>query len=172
VNLPESLIRRVLKYAITIRYFARDPTDTDRVVHTSLSVVPAKQELIRSWLRHHLEEARVAGVHFVESFQKFSAGKDKPSEEPVESPFTLANVDRLEKPESFWDYLNREAEGKPKGWRATKFAETMEVASSASAIRAEDLLKIGYDWAQLGDVTLVDVSIPNLFRDSIAANMS
>ncbi|KAH7208524.1 O-methyltransferase-domain-containing protein [Fusarium oxysporum] len=157
VSLPESLVRRVLKYAITIRYFARDPSDKDRVVHTSLSAVPAKQYLIRSWFRHHFDEARVAGVHFAESFEKFSAGKDKPSEEPIESPFSLANVDKLKTPESFWDYLNREAEGKPKGWRATNFAESMQAASSASAIRAEDLLKIGYDWAQLGDVTLVDV---------------
>jgi hypothetical protein len=172
VSLPESLVRRVLKYAITIRYFARDPSDKDRVVHTSLSAVPAKQYLIRSWFRHHFDEARVAGVHFAESFEMFSAGKDKPSEEPIESPFSLANVDKLKTPESFWDYLSREAEGKPKGWRATNFAESMQAASSASAIRADDLLKIGYDWAQLGDVTLVDVSNPNLFRDSIAANMS
>lgn len=172
VSLPESLVRRVLKYAITIRYFARDPSDKDRVVHTSLSAVPAKQYLIRSWFRHHFDEARVAGVHFAESFEMFSAGKDKPSEEPIESPFSLANVDKLKTPESFWDYLNREAEGKPKGWRATNFAESMQAASSASAIRADDLLKVGYDWAQLGDVTLVDVSNPNLFRDSIAANIS
>ncbi|KAK2923172.1 Winged helix-like DNA-binding domain superfamily [Fusarium oxysporum f. sp. vasinfectum] len=139
VNLPESLVRRILKYAITIRYFARDPSDKDRVVHTSLSAVPAKQYLIRSWFRHHFDEARVAG-----------RGAHRES-------LSLANVDKLKTPESFWDYLNREAEGKPKGWRATNFAESMQAASSASAIRAEDLLNIGYDWAQLGDVTLVDV---------------
>lgn len=158
VNLPESLVRRILRYAITNRLFANAPDIPDRIIHTSLSAAPAKNPLLQSWLRHHLQEARPGAVHLAESFRKFSAGKDEPSEEITESGFAVANVDRLDQPESFWDYLNRDVEGKPKGWRAAEFSNSMKYASSASAIKVEDLLKAGYDWAQLGDVTLVDVS--------------
>lgn len=158
VNLPESLVRRVLKYAMTNRFFAKAPDAPDRIIHTSLSAAPAKSSLLQTWMRHNLEECRAGAVHLSESFHKFSAGKNEPSEEITESGFAVANVDRLEKPESFWDYMNREVEGKPKGWRATEFSRSMEYAASASAIKIEDVLKTGYDWAKLGDATLIDVS--------------
>ncbi|KAH7176437.1 O-methyltransferase-domain-containing protein [Dactylonectria macrodidyma] len=157
VNLPENLVRRVLRYAIAIRIFASAPSTPDSVVHTSLSAAPAKQPLLQTWLRHNLEEARPGAVHIPEAFRKFDFGKEKSSEEPLESGFTLANVDRLDKPESFWDYLNRDVEGKPKGWRASKFAESMQAAAASSAIKIEDSLKTGYDWSALGEATVVDI---------------
>ncbi|KPM41238.1 hypothetical protein AK830_g5307 [Neonectria ditissima] len=157
VNLPENLVRRVLKYAFTIRFFSSAPDAPESVVHTSLSAAPAKQHLLRAWLRHNFEEARPGALHIPESFKKFNSGKETPSEEPLESGFALANVDRLDKPENFWDYLNREVEGKPKGWRASKFAESMQAAASASAIKTEDSLEIGYDWSKLGEATIVDI---------------
>ena len=158
VGLPESLVRRVLKYAISIRFFAVDPNAPDKIVHTSLSALPVKNPLMKSWLRHNFHEARPGTVHMPEAFRKYGSGKETWSEEPLESSFAVANVDRLDKPESFWDYVNRDVEGKPKGWRATKFAESMQAAASASSIKIEDLLSTGYDWAQLGEATVVDVS--------------
>ncbi|RTE84727.1 hypothetical protein BHE90_000738 [Fusarium euwallaceae] len=157
VDLPESLVRRVLKYAISIRFFAVDPNDPTKIVHTSLSALPAKKPLMKSWLRHNFHEARPGTVHMPEAFRKYGSGKETWSEEPLESSFAVANVDRLDKPESFWDYVNRDVKGKPKGWRATKFAESMQAAASASSIKIEDLLSTGYDWAQLGEATVVDI---------------
>uniref|UniRef100_A0A8H7N0J7 O-methyltransferase C-terminal domain-containing protein n=1 Tax=Bionectria ochroleuca TaxID=29856 RepID=A0A8H7N0J7_BIOOC len=157
VNLPESLVRRILKYATTNRIFAPAPGKPDSVVHTSISAAPAKNTLLRSWIRHNFEEARPGAVHMPESFRKFSAGKEHPSEEPAESGFSTANVDHLDKPENFWDYMARDVEGKPKGWRADEFAASMKAAASASAIKVEDLLKTGYDWPKLGDVSVVDI---------------
>ncbi|KAH6876328.1 S-adenosyl-L-methionine-dependent methyltransferase [Thelonectria olida] len=157
VNLPENLVRRILKYAIAIRFFASAPNAPGSIVHTSLSAVPAKQHLIRSWLRHNFEEARPGALHMAEAFRKFSSGKETSSEEPLESGFAVADIDRIGKPEYFWDYLDRSVEGKPEGWRATKFAESMQAAAGASAIKVEDLLKMGYDWSKLGEVTVVDI---------------
>ncbi|RKL39695.1 hypothetical protein BFJ70_g5948 [Fusarium oxysporum] len=90
VHLPESIVRRVLKYAISIRIFA--------------------------------------------------GANDKP-----------------DSPQTFWDYVNREVEGKPKGWRSARFAECMQVAASASVIKTDDLLKSAYDWNKLGEATVVDI---------------
>ncbi|KAF5546441.1 methyltransferase [Fusarium napiforme] len=58
---------------------------------------------------------------------------------------------------TFWDYVNREVEGKPKGWRRARFAECMQVAASASVIKTDDLLKSAYDWNELGEATVVDI---------------
>jgi hypothetical protein len=160
VNLPEKLVRRVIRYAITIRYFAFAPGSKDTIVHTSLSAAPAKNNLLRAWLQHNFQEARPGSVHIAESFHKYSAGKDEPSQETIESGFSLANVDRLTEPQTFWDYLAVQEEGKPKEFRATRFAAAMQAAASASVIKTADLLKIGYAWGEQGDVTLVDVSRP------------
>ncbi|RKK94328.1 hypothetical protein BFJ68_g15204 [Fusarium oxysporum] len=94
VHLPESIVRRVLKYAISIRIFA--------------------------------------------------GANDKP-----------------DSPQTFWDYVNREVECKPKGWRSARFAECMQVAASASVIKTDDLLKSAYDWNKLGEATVVDIGGSN-----------
>lgn len=158
VKLPESIVRRVLKYAISIRIFASANDQPDSVCHTSISALPARNRLYQNWLRHLLEEAGPGSLHVAESLWKFSSGKQEPSQETAESGFSLANIDKLDKPQTFWDYVNREAEGKPKGWRSARFAECMQVAASASVIKTDDLLKSAYDWNKLGEATVVDVS--------------
>ncbi|KAJ4055577.1 hypothetical protein NW756_003282 [Fusarium oxysporum] len=157
VNLPESIVRRVLKYAISIRIFSSANDKPDSVCHTSISALPARNRLYQNWLRHLLEEAGPGSLHVAESLKKFSSGKQEPSQEPTESGFSLANIDKLDKPETFWEYVNREVEGKPKGWRSAKFAECMQVAASASVIKTDDLLKSAYDWNKLGEATVVDI---------------
>ncbi|PKS06174.1 hypothetical protein jhhlp_007491 [Lomentospora prolificans] len=169
-TLPESIVRRFLSWGIASRIFAYGPTGSDTVVHSSLSATMAKKPLLRSWLRHNFQEVRPASVHTPESFWKYSAGKEKASEEPMEAGFALANIDRLEKPESFWEYLKRPVEGTPEGYRAKEFANSMEAAASASSLGEEDLLKIGYDWASLGEATVVDVGGSNGHAGLILTN--
>ncbi|KAG5808464.1 hypothetical protein H9Q74_006976 [Fusarium xylarioides] len=149
VKLPESIVRRVLKYAISIRIFASAIGQPDSVCHTSLSALPDRNFLYQNWLRHLLEEAGSGSLHVAESLWKFSSGKQEPSQEPAESGFSLANIDKLDKPQTFWGYVNREVEGKPKGWRSVRFAECMQVAASASVIKTDDLLKSAHDWNKL-----------------------
>jgi hypothetical protein len=110
-------------YAISIRIFSSANDKPDSVCHTSISALPARNRLYQNWLRHLLEEAGPGSLHVAESLKKFSNGKQEPSQEPTESGFSLANIDKLDKPETFWEYVNREVEGKPKGWRSAKFAE-------------------------------------------------
>ncbi|KAF5020320.1 hypothetical protein F66182_7696 [Fusarium sp. NRRL 66182] len=130
---------------------------SDMVCHTSISALPAKNRMYQTWLRHMLKEAWPAALHLTESVERFSSGKESLSEDPAESGFALANLDKLDKPQSFWDYLNRDVEGKPKGWRTMNFAECMQVAASASAVKTDDVLKSAYDWAKLGEATVIDI---------------
>ncbi|EXL42274.1 hypothetical protein FOCG_15622 [Fusarium oxysporum f. sp. radicis-lycopersici 26381] len=138
VHLPESIVRRVLKYAISIRIFAGANDKPDSVCHTSLSALPARNRLYQNWLRHLLEEAGPGSLHVAESLRKFSSGKQEPT----------SDVLGLCQPRN---------EGKPKGWRSARFAECMQVAASASVIKTDDLLKSAYDWDKLGEATVVDI---------------
>ena len=158
-TLPLSLVRRLLAYAIPSRIFAHGPSGTDTIVHTSLSACLVKKPLFRPWLTHNLEDIRPGIIHTPESFRKYSAGRDKETEESLESGFALADHDRLGRPCGVWEYLGREVEGKPKGYRAQTFAQAMQAAASASAIRVEDVLRTGYDWGSLGEATVIDVSL-------------
>ncbi|QKD62578.2 O-methyltransferase-domain-containing protein [Fusarium oxysporum Fo47] len=79
VHLPESIVRLVLKYAISIRIFAGANDKPDSVCHTSLSALPARNRLYQNWLRHLLEEAGPGSLHVAESLRKFSNGKQEPS---------------------------------------------------------------------------------------------
>ena len=159
-TLPESLVRRLLAYAIPCRIFAHGPPGSDSIVHTSLSACIVKKPLYRSWLTHNLEDVRPGVVHAPEAFRKYSAGKDKETEDILESGFAVADHDRLGQPSNLWQYLDREVEGKPKGFRTQTFAQAMQTAASASAIRVEDVLLTGYDWESLGEATVIDVSPP------------
>ncbi|EWZ33287.1 hypothetical protein FOXYS1_5079 [Fusarium oxysporum] len=138
VHLPESIVRLVLKYAISIRIFAGANDKPDSVCHTSLSALPARNRLYQNWLRHLLEEAGPGSLHVAESLRKFSNGKQEPT----------SDVLGLCQPRN---------EGKPKGWRSARFAECMQVAASASVIKTDDLLKSAYDWNKLGEATVVDI---------------
>lgn len=157
-TLPESLVRRLLAYAIPSRIFAHGPPGTDTIVHTSLSACFVKKPLFRPWLIHNFEDVRPGVVHAPESFRKFCAGREKETQEREECGFALADHDRLGRPSNMWEYVSREVEGKPKGFRSQTFAKAMQAASSASSMKTEGFLQTGYDWQGLGEATVVDVS--------------
>lgn len=157
-TLPQSLVRRLLTYSISSRIFAHSPPGSDAIVHTSLSARIAREPLYRSWLTHNMENARTAALHAPEAFRRFSAGRDEPTEEMLESGFAVADCDRLGRPSSFWEFLEREVEGRPDGFRVQTFARSMQAGASASNIKDGDVLLRGYDWSSLGEATIIDVS--------------
>jgi hypothetical protein len=156
-SVPESLVRRLLKYALTIRLFAEESLGSERIVHTSLSAVYVKRPLLRSWIDHSMSEARPGTVHLAESIRTTSLGRKEASEDLLTTGFAMANIDRLEKPEAFTTYLARNVPDKPKGYRATKISEAMQVAATGMPVKAEELLRTSYDWSKLGAATILDV---------------
>ncbi|KAH7311342.1 putative O-methyltransferase [Stachybotrys elegans] len=157
VNLPVSIVRRILKYAFVIRLFAPVPGKPDHVKHTSFSAAPVRQPLFNPWFHHHLKEGRPASAHLSEALSRFSQGKTEAAEDLIETAFTVANLDRLDEPQSFWDYINRQVDGKPSNHRATMFTQAMQAASRFAGFRVEEILKTGYDWKALGESTIVDM---------------
>jgi hypothetical protein len=157
-TLPESVVRRVIRHAATLRIFTEYPPGSDNIIHTATSAHVAKTPLKRSWLSHQLEEVRPGTVCAPESLRLYSAGKEKPTEDVTEAGFALADIDRTGHTVPFWDYLKTEVKGKPEGYRSQRFSEAMQMAGQTAAISPSDVLKAGFDWASLGAATIIDVS--------------
>ena len=151
-KLPESIVRRILSYAMTIRMFQEVEPGSDRVIHTPATAQIAESPLIRSFTGHFLEEVRRASLETPLSLQKFSVGKVEPSQEVIEAGLSLADLGKTGKPQSLWDYFEQNP------FAAKLFSEAMQVASKFSFLRIEDVLQAGFDWASLRQATVIDVS--------------
>ena len=127
-TLPESLVRRILRHAFLNKLFAE--ASPGHVVHTAKTAYVAKSPRTQSWIALNLEQVRPATVYLAKSLREYSAGKDSPSQEPLESAFALADLDRTGQPVDFWTFLKNDPEGNPKGYRANRFAEAMQVISA------------------------------------------
>ncbi|KAH6635099.1 O-methyltransferase-domain-containing protein [Chaetomium sp. MPI-SDFR-AT-0129] len=174
-NLPEAAVRRILRYAFTMRFFAPDPTDqsNNRVVHTAFSAHAARSPALRAWFGIALDETRPATVHTAEALRRFSAGRAQPSEELDETPFSLWWPPREAESESesgsgsgdgLWAEKKKkkrmsywEARDDPKeAWRAKRFAEAMQASVGSAIIQADDVVN-RFDWGALGEAKVVDV---------------
>ncbi|SPO05440.1 related to sterigmatocystin 8-O-methyltransferase precursor [Cephalotrichum gorgonifer] len=168
-TVPESIVRRIVRHAMTNRIFVESPPGSGRVAHTATSAFLARNPLMGSWIGHNLEEARAAAVYLPESLRRFSA-EGAPSEEVSESAFSVADVDRTGGLETYWDYLKRTPEGKPEGFRSNRFAEAMGAAAKiGSTVSGDDVVKSGYDWGSLGEATVVDVGGSTGFASFVLA---
>lgn len=156
-TLPQSLIRRLLAYSIPSRIFAHGPPGSDAVVHTSFSACFVKKPLFGSWITHNLEDTRAGVVAAPEAFRRYSAGRAEETGEALESGFAVADPDRLGRPSSFFEFVEREVEGKPEGFRVQTVARSMQTLASVLQVRKTDVLRDGYDWSSLGEATVIDV---------------
>jgi hypothetical protein len=158
--LPESLVRRILRFAYTDHVFAENrPPHDDQVIHTAISSMMAREQLMRSAVGHILEEAGAGAKEVVRALKQFQLGKTDASEESEHAPWVLANLDgESTKGEGFWAFVaNDSSHGKPKGWREKRFAEAMQGVTQSFSVGVDEVLE-GYDWDVLGDATVVDVS--------------
>lgn len=156
-TLPESMVRRILRHAMTMKFFEEKPPGSGRVAHTSPTAFMAKNSTWRSWLAHNLEEVRPGTVYVPMALKKFHAGNIEPTEDILKAGFAIADFDGTGSPTSFWDYLIRTPEGKQDGYRDHRFSEAMQAVAEASAVKTEVLLTTAFDWSSLGEATVVDV---------------
>jgi hypothetical protein len=156
-TLPESLVRRVLRHAMTMRLFQEKPPGAGNVFHTSTTAFLSKNPESCSWIAHHMEDTRPATVYVPQSLQRFSAGKNKASEDIMQSGFAISDFDHTGRPTSLWEFLDRTPEAKPEGYRVKRFSEAMQVVAANSVYKTEEILAT-FDWQSLGEATVVDVS--------------
>jgi hypothetical protein len=158
VNLPEALVRRILRHAMTNHIFAENPLGSGHIVHTSTSAFVARNPIYKSWIGHNLEEVTPAAMKLPDALRKFSMGKATPAQELEETAFSLAFSSKTSLAANFWDSLSHKVDGKSQADRASRFAEAMQVVHGTSAFDFPRLLKSGFDWESLGEGTVVDVS--------------
>ncbi|KAF2209135.1 hypothetical protein CERZMDRAFT_87114 [Cercospora zeae-maydis SCOH1-5] len=153
-NIPEDITRRTFRYAFTMRIFAPDPQDANRVTHTAFSAHMARNPLLRSWVGHALEEAGGASHHAPDALRKFNSGRSSLSQDLHETPFGLSwpllSDGRLA---DFWSV----GQDDPKeAWRAQRFAEAMQASVLSGVVQADEVVT-RYDWKSLGPASIVDV---------------
>ena len=162
-DLPEVIVRRFLKLGFTIFVFAEKSPGSDHVVHTAASAHMARSPYINSFVAHCLEDVRPAATVGVMALQKWFAGQQEAVEDVTACAWPLATEDGNLRGVHIWPFLEEfERPGQPKGFRANRFAEAMQGLGQVSGIKTESVLKM-FDWASLGEATVVDVSPHHFF---------
>lgn len=167
VELPVSLVRRILRYAMTARLFAETAPGSRSIVHTSTTAFIVRNPTYMSWIGHNLEDVRPATVQLPEALRRYNRGKKIATERLTESAFALAFADKAGCQGNFWALLEEDGQGAKKGYRAHRFARAMQIARTSAAVSFETLIKAGFDWHSVGDGVVVDVCVtpePSLLR--------
>ena len=121
------------------------------VAHTANSVAVVKDSSLSAWIGHNIDEIGRALSWQVEALDKWGDTEDP-------SNVALCLAFRLPEGSTFFEFLQDDDEGGKKGWRATRFGLAMTAMSKAGAFSSTHM-HTGFDWASLGESTLVDVCI-------------
>ncbi|EHK16303.1 uncharacterized protein TRIVIDRAFT_196109 [Trichoderma virens Gv29-8] len=128
---------------------------SDRIIHSAASAYVARDAARSAFIGHCMEDVRPAAAVGVDALQKFYLGLKEHSEEQEHCPTYLASDRGKVRGTSYWEFAETyEEPGKPKGYRAERFALAMK-ALSQTQLTAQVLDK--FDWESLGDATVVDV---------------
>ncbi|GLB11184.1 hypothetical protein AtubIFM57258_007604 [Aspergillus tubingensis] len=156
-NLPEQIVRRILRLAFTIFVFAEEAPGSDRVVHTAASAHIVRSPFVKSYLEHNMEDVRPAATVGVDALKKWFVGQSEPPEDVAGCAIALATYDGHQIGRDLWYLLdNSERPGQPKGFRAKRFAEAMQGLRMTSGVMTESVLK-QLDWGSLDEATVVDL---------------
>jgi hypothetical protein len=148
VPLTERQLRRILRHAMTRRFFAE--SRPGYVVHTSLSATIARLPKLVSWIGHNIDEIGSASSRMIDAIEKWGDSQD-----PCQTGYNIAFG--LSETDSIFTHFGTDGEGERKGWRGRRFGEAMESMTSGGAHDVSHILN-GFAWGDLGPATVVDVS--------------
>ena len=157
---------------MTMHLFAESEPSSGRVVHTAATSFVVQNPMYRSWMSHNLEEVTPACTKLPAALRMYSQGKDQPAQELHETAFAVEFKEQLGEGGSFWDFIENDGEGDRKGYRTKQFSEAMQVVHQVTPLHTTKLISDGFDWASLGEGTVVDVSRPFLSPRSFITNPS
>ncbi|KAI1804354.1 S-adenosyl-L-methionine-dependent methyltransferase [Daldinia bambusicola] len=158
VSLPEDVVRRVLKHAVTLRIFEEtDPgKSSSNVRHNSRSAALARNAGLQALVSSVLDVASTPMMVMPEALNRYSRGKPALTQNMDETSFALMySGGQFGKYRTSWDLLENDGEGENKGWRQRKFVEFM--AYIKELFHLEGVLLDAYDWKAVGKATVVDV---------------
>ncbi|KAL7943599.1 O-methyltransferase domain-containing protein [Trichoderma barbatum] len=155
IQLPEETVRRFLKQALTMFFFLEESPGSGRILHSAASAYIARDAARSAFIGHCMEDVRPAAAVGVDALQKYYVGRKEHSEDQEHCPAYLASDKGKVRGMSYWEFADTyEEPGKPKGYRAERFALAMK-ALSQTQLTAQVLET--FDWESLGDATIVDV---------------
>jgi hypothetical protein len=133
-------LRRLVRHAMTNRIFW-EPVK-NHVAHTRSSLLLLEDEPLKNWAGFISNDTWLAVANVVKAMRKWPA-----SEEPTETAVNLAHNQTL----PWFDYLQQDQT------LNKRYSLAMQAHGGAAGYAVEYVVK-GYDWASLGDATVVDVS--------------
>jgi hypothetical protein len=121
------------------------------VAHTANSAAVVKDSSLSAWIGHNIDEVGRALSWQVKALDKWGD-----TEDPSKAALCLAT--ELPEGGTFFEFLQNDNEGGEKGWRAKRFGLAMTAMSKTGAFSSTHI-HTGFDWASLGEATMVDVCI-------------
>ncbi|KAL8972203.1 MAG: hypothetical protein Q9197_002893 [Variospora fuerteventurae] len=150
VGLAEERLRRFIRQAMTNHVFTESRPGF--VAHTATSAVPARIPSFRWFMEHNAEDGGPAYPKVITALEKWGA-----SDQPAESGFGLAfGLDAQDGKDSVFRFVAEDGEGEKKGFRMKRIGNAMEGMKGDGAYNVGHAQQ-GFDWASLGDATVVDL---------------
>ena len=160
VKLPEDRVRRFIRQAMTNHIFTEPRPGF--VAHTASSAAAIKIPAIKTLIEFFSEECCTASLKTVDAMKKWGA-----SEEPARSGYGVAmGLNPDDDKDCVFRFAQEDGEGENKGFRLKRIGEAMEALKETGTYRVEHVQR-GFDWAGLGNATVVDVSV-QLFQDKFS----
>ncbi|KAG8630305.1 hypothetical protein KVT40_001924 [Elsinoe batatas] len=139
VDLPELPLRAVVRQSALNRILAEDPDGS--VSHTASSALLLRNQAMRDWYGHCVEELFPSSAKLAEALEKYRGSTD-----PVDCAFGLAFDTR----EPIYKFFENEPE------RQRRFFGAMEGVGKDPGHDLRHVVQ-GYPWAELGQAKIVDV---------------
>lgn len=156
-QLPESLVRRLLRYSMIIHLFAEREPGSDSIVHTGITAHAARSPEFQAWICHVNVVQPAAQILPQVLKNLYAGGRQSVSEAELESAFCVLDIDKTGKPTNHFEFLKKDEPGRPKGWRELIFAQAIDAGRHMPGLHIEQLLESSFDWDALGEATVVDI---------------
>jgi len=156
IGLDEGRTRRLIQYA-TANLLFKEP-EQGHVAHTAQSAAIVRDEGLEAMLRHHMEDVYPAGARYTDWISAHPVDHG----EPTENGWSLAfNTDK-----PFFEYIKQDP------GRSRNFDKAMGSISVPGGMWDGAHVVRGFDWASLGDATVVDVSLWQCFVNPLLTKPS
>lgn len=166
-RLPEDVVRRLLKHAISLRIFEESESGkpTSQIRHSFRSAPLARSAGLRALLYTTLDISGPPLMVLAQALERYSVGKESLPKNINETAFALQySGGQFGKFTNTWDLLENDGEGEKKGWRQREFTVFMDYLKEMFGL--EGVVLNSYNWESLGKAKVVDASTLKLSSTS------
>ncbi|CBF87736.1 hypothetical protein AN1313.2 [Aspergillus nidulans FGSC A4] len=110
-----------------------------------------RNPVLRDWVSFNLDEVCKADTKLVETLRT-CGDREEPADSAIGRAFGFAPG------KTYWDFIANDGEGEDKGWRQRRFAQGIKCRAAGNP-QTHHHLHSAFDWAGLGEATVIDVSI-------------